>query len=79
MIHIEPVDYTATTRDVTFDVSTTRRSVLISVVDDNIQESLEQFFVRLSQSNTGTDVDVELNPAQATIDIVDNDGKFYIL
>lgn len=63
----------------TFDVSTTRRSVLISVTDDNIQEGLEQFFVRLSRSDTGTDVDVELNPAQATIDIIDNDGTFYIL
>lgn len=62
----------------TFDVSTTRRSVLISIADDNIQEGLEQFFVRLSLTDTGTDVDVDLDPAQATIDITDNDGKFYV-
>ena len=62
----------------TFDASTTQSSVSITVVGDNTHEGLEQFFARLSLTDTSTDVDVDLDPAQTAIDIIDNDGKFYV-
>lgn len=67
-------DYTATSRIVTFGSSTTQTIVVIPLVDDSIQEGLEQFFARLSLADASTDVDVDLDPAQTTIDITDNDG-----
>lgn len=59
---------------VTFGSSTTQTTVVIQLVDDNIQEGLEQFFARLSLTDTSTDVDVDLDPAQTIINIMDNDG-----
>ena len=45
--------------------------------EDNIVESIEQFFARLVLTDPTTDIDVELSPAETVIQIVDNDSKPY--
>lgn len=47
--------------------------------EDNIVESIEQFFARLVLTDPTTDIDVELRPAETAIQIVDNDGKHWLL
>lgn len=49
-----------------------RFEVDIPIVDDVISEESEQFFVRLTLAEVGTDI--QLNPDEATIVITDNDG-----
>ena len=48
-------------------------SVIVTIVDDSILESTENFLVNLAdpQSQTG----VSLMPSTANVDIMDNDGK----
>ena len=56
----------------TFDESTDRLPVTITIIDDSILESTEDFFAMLATS----DAAVNFNPQQATINILeDNDGK----
>ena len=52
----------------------TSQTVMVSIVDDNVVESMEQFTALLSvpagQSGVGLGVDT------ATVNIIDGDGKF---
>ena len=74
-----PTDYIATSEVVTFGQDTTRFDLTIPITDeDNIVEEIEEFLVRLSLADSSSDVDVELNPADATVQIVDNDGKILV-
>ena len=63
-------DYTSTTRVLEFGSSATRHLVEIPIVNDNIPESTEQFFSRLTLVQS--DADVQLVPDQTTIEITDN-------
>ena len=63
-------DYTSTTRVLEFRSSATRHLVEIPIVNDNIPESTEQFFARLTLVQS--DADVQLVPDQTTIEITDN-------
>ena len=51
-----------------------RHVVDISILDDALTESIEQFFARLTLVQS--DADVQLAPDQTTIEIVDNDSMF---
>ena len=77
LLYIAPFDYTATTQTLVFGPSTlTKVDVVIPINDDDsIAESVKQFFARLTLTNTNSDVDVSLNPAETNIEIIDNDSK----
>ena len=76
LLYIAPLDYTATTQTLVFGPSTIKVDVIIPINDDDfIAESVEQFFARLTLTNTNSDVDVSLNPAETNIEIIDNDSK----
>lgn len=61
----------------TFGPSSSEISIAISIVDDDINEAVEQFFARLALADQNTGVDVELNPDKTTIEIIDNDCKHH--
>lgn len=65
-------DFSSTTETLEFSSSATQLSVEIPIVDNLVREDIEQFFARLSLITTGTDT--QLNPNEATIQIIDNDG-----
>ena len=72
----DPGDYISTTQVLTFGPGRAARvNVLILIVDDIVNEGIEQFFARLAVTDPSTDVDVELNPNQTIIEIIDNDCK----
>ena len=70
----------STTQTLTFGPGRAPRvNVLILIVDDTINEGIEQFFARLAVTDLSTDADVELNPNQTIIEIIDNDCKIQCL
>ena len=73
---IAPTDYIATTQVLAFGPGVTQFTVAIPVTEeDDIVESVEQFFARLVLTDSNTDIDVELSPAETAIQITDNDGE----
>ena len=69
-----PTDYTSISRELTFSATNTREDVAIPITDDNIDEAIEQFLGRLTMVTSG--VSVILSPDQATVQIIDDDGKY---
>ena len=59
-----------------FSSSALQFEVDISITNDVINEPVEQFFSRLTLITKGTDV--QLHPDEATIQIIDNDGTYFI-
>ena len=57
--------------ELVFDPSNSERSVTISIIDDTLLERVEFFFGEL----TTTFSTVILDPRQANISIIDDDGK----
>ena len=65
------MDYTAANGEFTFSSSSNQQCVNITIVDDNVLESLETFSVTID-----TSVDrVVLEPNTTVVEIVDNDGE----
>ena len=74
-VHADPDDYFFTEQVLVFTSTDTVFNVMITLIDDNIYESPEDFVVELEM------VDVETNgtlidPARATVTITDDDGMF---
>ena len=56
----------------TFNSETTSVQVSVTVFDDDQSEPREEFMANLTLITT--DLDVEITPGTATINIIDNDG-----
>ena len=69
-------DYTAVLpQTITFPAGQTEQTVVVSTLDDNIDEPLESLQAVLSAPN-GNGLQFALGPdSTATVDIEDNDGK----
>ena len=52
----------------------TKASFNVSIIDDNISESNEDIQIKIAITSLPSTVSIS-NPGQATIIIVDNDGK----
>ena len=65
------MDYTAITEVLTFSGNVLRECANIFITSDEIYEEDENFFVTLTTS----DSDVTLNPADAEVTIIDDDGR----
>lgn len=61
------------TRILTFGPDSTRVEVPITIINDNIVESLEDFFSTLTLRTPGANVVID--PDRAEIDIIDQDSK----
>jgi hypothetical protein len=66
-----PVDYTSTSRTLTFGPSTTSQSVNIPINNDDVVETVENFIASLTLGTE--DANVVINPARTTVSINDND------
>ena len=75
-ISTESDDYTFTSQLLEFSSSALQFEVDIPITNDVINEPVEQFFSRLTFIIKGTDV--QLHPDEATIQIIDNDGTYFI-
>ena len=72
------VDYGSGPYEVTFTAGTTEASLNVSLTDDNIFERNEHFMITIDPSSLPNNVTVG-DPSEATVTIVDNDGKNYNL
>ena len=70
-----PLDYGSPSLSIlTFGPTSTRQTVTIPTVDDNIDEILENFLANLSLLSAPDGDNVQLQPDEARIFIADNDG-----
>lgn len=71
-----PRDYRSVVNQIlTFSPTTSRIPVTVVIEDDDVIESLENFFATLTLFRSPPGSDVELNPTEAEISITDNEGK----
>ena len=72
-MYVAPADYQAEARTITFSSTVSTVSISVTIFDDSILESTENFLVNLAdpQSQTG----VSIMPSTANVNIIDNDGK----
>ena len=71
-----PEDYEPLNRTLTFNSMITRRMIPVKIVNDEIDEEDEQLFSRLQLEPVGGDLpNVQVDPAQAILIIVDDDSK----
>ena len=68
------MDYIGLSRILTFPACKTRQCVNITIVDDLVDESVEEFDVTLERT-IGLDTRITLDPVDARVLIYDNDGK----
>ena len=69
----DPIDYTSTTTTLTFGPSITRQEVTISITNDDVVESIEDFFATISLQTGGANVLIAPSSTQVRID--DDDSK----
>ena len=68
------MDYGSGTYQVTFTAGTTEASFNVSLNDDIVFESNENFMITIDSSSLPSNVTVG-DPSRVTVIIVDNDGK----
>ena len=76
IIYIGNVDYTAGLYNITFSAEDVTTTFNISITDDNLLEAIEEF--NLTISSISSSRILSGNTEQATVFIVDNDGKYII-
>ena len=70
---MDPADYTNSTGTLTLSDTTTTVTFTVTIIDDEVPESTEIFFVYLT-SVVSLPVGVTLDPVTATVSIIDNDA-----
>ena len=64
-------DYTPSNGTITFSPAILQQIINITIIDDESVEDIEMFIVHLS----GAPTNVILSPSQASVAIIDNDGR----
>ena len=72
------MDYDSGPYSITFPAGTTSVPFNISIIDDNILEDDENFILTVDLSSLPSNITAN-DPYQATVTIVDKDGKFTIM
>ena len=73
---VAPMDYRELSTILKFPTCGTRQCVNVSIVDDDVLENVESFYVTLERT-PGLDVRIALDPVDGIISIIDN-GEGYI-
>ena len=73
---VEPVDYTGITEVLTFAACATRECRTIVIIEDDTAEDIETFNVTLTQTNSGLDLRITLEPVDAVVEIIDANSKY---
>ena len=74
---VSPLDYGALDKILTFPTCDTRVCTDVTIVDDDIAEFTENFFVSLLRTDQ-LDSRITLSPTEAEVEILDNDGSYKI-
>ena len=72
-MYAAPADYQTDTRTITFSSSVSNVSVSVTIYDDDILESTENFLGNLADPSS--QATVSIMPHTANVDIMDNDSK----
>ena len=76
MFHISaPGDYADVSNEVTFSSGSTDHTIVVNIVDDNLLEVNEVFKAVLGFVNGNDAGSVVLDPVEASVTILDNDGE----
>ena len=67
-------DYTGTSTLLNFDPGVTERALGVAILEDEVVEGDEEFFVVLSGGRRG--VEVREGESRTNVTITDNDGRF---
>ena len=67
-------DYTSANQTLTFSPTTTRMTISVPIQDDNIDEDDEYFIGRLELDPSGSEKNVQIQPDEAQLLILDDDG-----
>ena len=63
-------DYVGKVEDLTFSPGETQKTVEVTIITDNVYEGLQEFFAKLTTTDSG----VNIFEPDATVQIVDDDG-----
>ena len=72
---MEPLDYIGISEVLVFDVCMTRACSVIGIVEDNTAEDIETFNATLTQTSSGLDSRITLEPVEAVVEIIDASSK----
>ena len=72
----EPMDFTGLTDVLMFPACATSECRMIAIVEDDTTENVEMFNVSLSQSISGLDPRISLEPVDAVVEIIDANSTF---
>ena len=72
----DPEDYRGVISVINFTAGQTRKLVNVNITDDRISESSEFFTATLSNASPSSRV--EISRSLATVNVVDNDGKYSV-
>ena len=72
----DPEDYIGVMSVITFTAGQTRNVVNVNITDDSNSESSEYFTATLSNASTSSSV--EIGQSLATVNILDDDGKYSV-
>ena len=76
---LSPSDYTSVDMILTFSPTNNRITVTVSLEDDDIDEEDEFLIGRLELDPSGTQTSVQIQPAEARLIILDDDGTLKVL
>ena len=77
---LAPGDYEPINRTLTFDSESSRLVIPVRIINDGVDEEDEQLLSRLQLEPVGGDSpNVQVEPSEATLTIVDDDGKFIFM
>lgn len=77
IIYIAPGDYAGVSRLVTFTPSQSSVFIVVGIVDDDISEVTIEFFSATATLVSSDTSGVEIDPANTTITIFDDEGKSF--
>ena len=69
------IDFTCISQSMRFEGAQHSHIVLVTIIDDNITEGVEELNVSLSLEDMGLTNSVNVTPAVATVRIQDNDSE----
>ena len=72
---LSPTDYQSLNQTLTFSPDNTRMLITVPIADDGVDEENEYFLGRLALEPEDEDQSVQIQPDEATLFIIDDDGE----
>ena len=72
-------DYSSLNQTLTFSPDTTTQVISVPLLDDSIDEEDETFLASLELDSSSDDQNIQIQPDEATLLILDDDGKVFTI